>query len=248
MVQVIKLGQPIPKKNFFSRNVTPQGKFLGKLVTGKATKQEKTKQAKNLIKGASIVGGGVAAILSPGTLLARASLGLGIPTLTGILVESKKARTFLSPLKAAERGEEIGKIIENPSSLFPKEGESITSKAKDFFGKAGKIAGAAALVAGAAVAAKKALTKAKTITMPKMPNFSAKPNNVAPSLQLIPANLPQAKPKAPEAAKADVIQSPKPIKISVKQNVEVNQKVFKRHTRVFNYVKKKRRTKRKACK
>lgn len=96
-------------------------------------------------------------------------LAVGVPTAVGVLKVSPKARSLISPFKAEKRGEELGKIIEDPSKLFPKEKEKPIEKIKEIAKTAGIVAvPAAAAAAGVAVAAKKIKeAKEKVISSPE---------------------------------------------------------------------------------
>lgn len=114
----IVLGSKPQKKSkgllgFLKKGVTPQGRFAGRLVTGKTTKKERKSEAKKFAKGlgisAAIIGGGTLAAANP-ALAGRAAAGLargvgktafGSPTRAGLTILGAGALSTSPTLRRA---------------------------------------------------------------------------------------------------------------------------------------------------
>lgn len=101
--------------------------------------------------------------------------GLG----AGILTSSQRARKVVKEkvLQPTKIGEEIGKIIDEPSILLPKKDETIKEKALDIAKEAGLVAGGVSIVGGTALAGKKIVDKIKSrqesLPIPSLPTPDA---------------------------------------------------------------------------
>ena len=102
-----------------------------------------------------------------GTLVGGPVVGvksfLGGGTAAGLLKESPKARAFVKQkiLSPEKTGKELGKFIEDPSRLKPKEDQTLGSKVLEAGKKAGLIGAAGAAAVGGAALVKKGLEKVK---------------------------------------------------------------------------------------
>lgn len=106
----------------------------------------------------------------PKTPKAALKAAVVIPTAVGVLGASPKARefvkTFVDPRRTFAKGGEIGKIIEDPSKLFPKD-QTTLEKVKEVTKTAGVAAGVLAAGAGLVVAGKKIKEKIITTKLPE---------------------------------------------------------------------------------
>lgn len=90
---------------------------------------------------------------------------LGTVGAAGILTTSPKIRGLLDPRRTFQRGKEVGKIIEDPSKLIPKDitPRTVGQKIKGIAKKAGLVGGVAAATVGGVVLAKGAVKKVKSL-------------------------------------------------------------------------------------
>lgn len=137
----------------------------------------------------------VARFVAPKTVKGVVATAVGVPTAVGAFVGSKRARelakTTLDPRESFRRGGEIGKIIEDPSRLLPKEKEGIKEKIKETFKKGGPIAGTAAAAAATGLVAKKAIEKVKEIRAktPSVPVETIAQTPIVPAFDVIPGQI-----------------------------------------------------------
>lgn len=103
----------------------------------------------------------------------------------GALTTSPTLRSLLDPRKIFQRGREVGRIVEDPSKLIPKEqtARGIKEKVVDIFKEAGPAAAVGAALAGGAVVAAK---KVKSL-IPGLPGAPGKPT--AESFSVLPTQV-----------------------------------------------------------
>lgn len=198
MVEVIRLE---PKSA-----LTPKGEFLKRLITGTAPREEKIAEAKKLAVGAAITGAAVGAALAPvkilttvGRLLVPKTLkqALIIPPLAGAI---SIVPSLIDPRKTFAKGQELGKIIEDPSKLLPKD-KPATEKIKEVAKAAGLLGGAAAVVAAAVpVVTKLRAGKPPAATLPTPLTLTPRTQPLG-AAQPTPKEAPITKPQKPPSIK-----------------------------------------------
>lgn len=154
------------------------------------------------------------------------SFGRGFATLTGIgiLTESARARRFAKRrvLDPTRTGRELGKLIEDPSQLFPTQERTTGEKVKEFAQKAGLIGGAAALGAGAISAVRRFREGRKETSIPS----AVLPTAILPALpSLTPRTQPLGAAEKPIEAADEIMAAPiamPSIKITNKPQINIS--------------------------
>lgn len=141
-------------------------------------------------KTTAVLAGTLGTLVSGPILGAKAFLGTGLVggALEASPILRKQAKEKI--IDPTRTGRFIGKTVENPSRLFPKDKTQLEKKIKDSFKAAGVIGGTTAAVLGGTALLKKGIEKAKSkkVKFPKInPNLLAGPSKLEP---LVPKQIP----------------------------------------------------------
>lgn len=252
MLPAIRLGQS-SRTSTRTPIVLPTINLSNQLPAGTIRLRREKKEVPKIIK---IIGspaltvalvGTLAAIAAPATVIPIVkSLGAGalktvagsVPRaltsvgLSGVLISSPTARgiakSIFNPVDVFNRGRGLGGIIEDPSQLFPKDGQTLKEKALSLLGTAGKAAAIIGLTVGAGSYIKKffapKLPTAEETQTPSETISSLIPSIVqAPTVQSFGAAQPQ-QPQQPTEKVVDTTTKMPVInnKITVKPNINVS--------------------------
>ena len=253
VLPTITLGgalQSFPKSKFFEFGAARRRTVLRKRREAKRRRPRTTKAAEILAKGLilalpfgkpKLALAGVKAIgkaLVPRTLKGALVAAATVPTAILVLKESPRAREALrfaiDPRKAPEKARIISGIIEDPSKLVPKEGETLKEKIIQAGKAAGLIGAVTAAAAGGLVVAGRVI-KGKIPSLPtgrasQLPPiaFLPAPSSITPTIQPLGA---VQKPMEPEKiAQAQPLAMPS-IKITNKPEINIS---FRKSRRFIN--------------